>query len=128
MVLMSVAILGLGKGAKAVFQSLILPNNVPYEKLASANGLLMVINGILSLIVGPLIGTNTISLYLTTLNIKFNFSNIIGVIHDLGESYLYSLHSTSILSMLCIVLWTVDYLLRSRNIEKCNNNNTIDPS
>ncbi|GJQ75164.1 hypothetical protein Trydic_g9768 [Trypoxylus dichotomus] len=70
-VLVSVAILGLGKGAKAVFQSLILPKYVSYDKLASANGLLMVINGILSLIVGP----------------------IIGVMHDVGNSYLYSLHS-----------------------------------
>lgn len=56
MVLISIAILGLGKGAKAVFQSLILPNFISYDKLASANGLLMVINGILSLIVGPIIG------------------------------------------------------------------------
>ncbi|KRT80451.1 membrane transporter, partial [Oryctes borbonicus] len=84
-VLISVAILGLGKGTKAVFQSLILPQFVTYDKLASANGLLMVINGILSLIVGP----------------------VIGVMHDVGDTYLYSLHSASILSMSCVVLWSV---------------------
>ncbi|KAI4463682.1 monocarboxylate transporter [Holotrichia oblita] len=92
MVLVSIAILGLGKGAKAVFQSLILPNFITYDRLASANGLLMVINGILSLIVGP----------------------IIGVMHDVGNSYLYSLHSASILSMSCVILWSMDYLVRPK--------------
>ncbi|KAK9752911.1 Major Facilitator Superfamily [Popillia japonica] len=102
MVLISIAILGLGKGAKAVFQSLILPNFISYDKLASANGLLMVINGILSLIVGP----------------------IIGVMHDVGNSYLYSLHSASILSMSCVILWSVDYLVRRKKVDE----STDDPS
>lgn len=49
-------VLGASKGAKAVFQSLIIPKYVSLEKLPAATGLSMVLNGILSLIIGPLIG------------------------------------------------------------------------
>lgn len=55
-VFISCAIIGLAKGGKAVFQSLILPKYIEYEKLAAATGLSMVINGMLSLTLGPLIG------------------------------------------------------------------------
>nr|XP_022901438.1 monocarboxylate transporter 2-like [Onthophagus taurus] len=91
-VLIGVATLGLGKGSKAVFQSLILPRYVEYERLAAANGLLMVTNGILSLVVGP----------------------VIGLAHDLANSYIYSLYATTALSMFCVILWSCDYLIRPK--------------
>ncbi|XP_024940750.1 uncharacterized protein LOC107267613 [Cephus cinctus] len=47
---------GLAKGTKAVFQSLVIPDCVPLERLPAASGLLMVANGILSITLGPLIG------------------------------------------------------------------------
>lgn len=56
LVFTSCAIIGLAKGVKAVFQSLILPKYIEFDKLAAATGLSMVINGILSLTMGPLIG------------------------------------------------------------------------
>lgn len=49
-------IVGLSKGTKAVFQALIIPDYVPLEKLPSASGIQMVCNGILSIIMGPIIG------------------------------------------------------------------------
>nr|CAD7450177.1 unnamed protein product [Timema bartmani] len=49
-------LLGVSKGIKAVFQALIIPNYVPLERLPAASGLLMVNNGLLSLVLGPLIG------------------------------------------------------------------------
>lgn len=52
-------ILGLAKGAKAVFQSLIIPKYVTLEKLPAATGLSMVLNGLLSLIIGPIIGNTS---------------------------------------------------------------------
>ncbi|XP_065158225.1 monocarboxylate transporter 2-like isoform X1 [Atheta coriaria] len=86
------AILGLAKGMKAVFQSVIIPKFVSREKLAAATGLSMVSNGILSLIIGPLIGWT----------------------HDISESYIYTLHVASVLSLFCIVLWTAEFLCTSR--------------
>lgn len=49
-------ILGLSKGIKAVYQSIIIPKYVSLEKLPAATGLCMVLNGILSLAIGPIIG------------------------------------------------------------------------
>ncbi|XP_025831361.1 uncharacterized protein LOC112904734 [Agrilus planipennis] len=58
------ALWGLSKGGKAVFQSLVLPKYVPYEKLATAFGVQMMINGFLSLIIGPFIGNNQLTIIL----------------------------------------------------------------
>lgn len=55
-VLINTGLIGLSKGTKAVFQSLIIPKYIEFDKLAAATGLSMVTNGVLSLIVGPLIG------------------------------------------------------------------------
>lgn len=49
-------VLGLAKGSKAVFQALIIPKYVSLEKLPAATGLSMIFNGLLSLIIGPIIG------------------------------------------------------------------------
>lgn len=49
-------VLGLSKGSKAVFQSLIIPKYVSLEKLPAATGLSMILNGMLGLIIGPIIG------------------------------------------------------------------------
>ncbi|KAL6440491.1 hypothetical protein ACFW04_003188 [Cataglyphis niger] len=78
-------IVGLAKGTKAVFQALIIPDYVPLEKLPSASGIQMVCNGILSIIVGP----------------------IIGLVHDLTDSYVGALYFTSLLSLSCVFLWSI---------------------
>lgn len=56
-------ILGLSKGSKAVFQSLIIPKCVSLEKLPAATGLSMVLNGLLSLIIGPIIGKKNLHIH-----------------------------------------------------------------
>lgn len=52
-------LMGVSKGAKAVYQAIILPQYVPLEKLANAMGFLLIINGTISLLVGPLLGKCT---------------------------------------------------------------------
>lgn len=49
--------LGISKGIRSVYTALVIPGYVPLHKLASATGLQMVMNGILLLICGPLLGT-----------------------------------------------------------------------
>ncbi|RZC32316.1 uncharacterized protein BDFB_002007, partial [Asbolus verrucosus] len=72
-----VSLLGLAKGIKAVYQSVIIPKYVTLEKLPAANGLNMLLTGTASLVIGP----------------------IIGVIHDATNSYIYALHAASLLSI-----------------------------
>ncbi|XP_020283468.1 monocarboxylate transporter 6-like isoform X1 [Pseudomyrmex gracilis] len=81
-------IVGLAKGTKAVFQSLIIPDYVPLERLPAASGIQMVCNGILSISVGPLIG----------------------LIRDSTNSYVSALYFTSFLSLSCVFLWLISGL------------------
>jgi len=85
-------LLGLAKGTKAVYQSVIIPKFVTLEKLPAANGLNMLMTGAASLIIGP----------------------IIGVIHDVSNSYVYALHAGSIISMSCVILWIIYYFMYER--------------
>lgn len=68
-----------------MFQALIIPDYVPLDRLPAASGIQMVCNGILSIGVGPIIGT----------------------VHDLTDSYVGSLHFTSFLSLSCVFLWLI---------------------
>lgn len=55
--LMGVALgLGVSKGLRTVYMTLLVPSCVPFEKLANASGLQMMANGIIILICGPLLG------------------------------------------------------------------------
>ncbi|KAG8232236.1 hypothetical protein J437_LFUL011789 [Ladona fulva] len=49
--------LGLAKGIRTVYMSLVLPTYVPIEKLAGASGIQMLVNGIIFAALGPLMGT-----------------------------------------------------------------------
>lgn len=48
--------LGLAKGVRTVYMSLVIPTHVPIERLAAASGLQMVINGAVLMIFGPIVG------------------------------------------------------------------------
>jgi hypothetical protein len=54
-----VSVIGLAKGIKAVYQSVIIPKFVPLEKLPAANGLNMLLTGCVSLTLGPVIGNKS---------------------------------------------------------------------
>ncbi|XP_076636506.1 monocarboxylate transporter 9-like [Colletes latitarsis] len=83
-------IIGIAKGTKAVFQTLIISDYVPLKKLPAAFGMQMACSGILSIAIGP----------------------IIGLVHDSMNSYVAALHFTSILSLSCIFMWYVSGFLR----------------
>lgn len=48
--------LGMTKGVRTVYVSLVIPAHVPIERLASASGLQMMLNGCLFLLCGPSLG------------------------------------------------------------------------
>lgn len=51
-----VTVIGLTKGTRAVFQSVVLPKYVSLDKVAAANGINMLFTGFVSLAMGPVIG------------------------------------------------------------------------
>lgn len=48
--------MGLAKGVRTVYMSLVIPTHVPIERLAAASGLQMVMNGAVLIIFGPIVG------------------------------------------------------------------------
>jgi MFS family permease len=48
--------LGIAKGIRKVYMALVIPAHVPIEKLASATGMLMMMNGICIIVGGPILG------------------------------------------------------------------------
>lgn len=86
-VLLQAIVFGSCKGFKAIFQSLVIPEHVPLSKLAAASGLYLILNGILSMMCGLLIG----------------------ILRDISDSYVMALHGTSVLSSLCIIFWAFEY-------------------
>ncbi|KAI4503670.1 hypothetical protein M0802_001073 [Mischocyttarus mexicanus] len=100
-------ILGIAKGTRAVFQTLIIPDYIPLERLPTATGIQMVCQGILSIILGP----------------------TIGMVHDLTGSYISSMYFTSGISVFCVFLWLFKGLwspLGCHNQIKTNENTTTE--
>jgi hypothetical protein len=48
--------LGVAKGVRTVYMTIVIPSYVPIERLAAASGIQMVVNGMLLMAFGPLIG------------------------------------------------------------------------
>jgi hypothetical protein len=55
-VLVVAVALGVSKGVRTVYMTLVIPSYVPIERLPAASGIQMVVNGILLMAFGTLIG------------------------------------------------------------------------
>lgn len=49
--------LGAAKGIRSIYMSLVIPFYVPIHKLPNASGIQMIVNGMLLLCAGPMLGT-----------------------------------------------------------------------
>lgn len=49
-------LLGIAKGIRTVYMSLVIPDYIPIERLASASGIQMVTNGVILMFAGPALG------------------------------------------------------------------------
>lgn len=50
------AIMGIAKGIRSVYITLVIPSYIPIERLAAASGIQMFTNGIMMISMGPLLG------------------------------------------------------------------------
>ncbi|KAJ9587656.1 hypothetical protein L9F63_018908 [Diploptera punctata] len=92
--------LGVAKGVRTVYMTIVIPNYVPIERLAAASGIQMVTNGLLLIIFGPLTG----------------------VIRDISGSYNWCIAFINLMTTVTLTLWTIEALVtayikrrRSRN-------------
>nr|CAD7458210.1 unnamed protein product [Timema tahoe] len=87
--------LGIAKGVRTVYMSLVIPNYVPIERLASASGLQMVANGIIFMMFGP----------------------FIGFIRDVSGSYNLAIVAINSLTAITATMWLTEIV-----IVKCRHN------
>lgn len=48
--------LGIAKGVRTVYMSIVVPSYIPIDRLASASGIQMFTNGLFMIILGPILG------------------------------------------------------------------------
>ncbi|XP_069674659.1 uncharacterized protein [Periplaneta americana] len=80
-------VVGFLKGAIMVNQSLTIAEHCPLERFAAAYSLFMVINALITLSLGPLMG----------------------VVRDETNSYPISIHVLSAILFLCVLMWLMEY-------------------
>ncbi|XP_043262144.1 uncharacterized protein LOC122402967 [Colletes gigas] len=84
--------LGIAKGIRTVYMSLVIPHYVPIEKLPNASGIQMIVNGLFLLTAGP----------------------ILGVIRDRTGSYAACIVMMNFITAFTVVIWTVEMLIVRR--------------
>ncbi|XP_022901448.2 monocarboxylate transporter 14-like isoform X1 [Onthophagus taurus] len=98
--LLCVAIgLGVAKGVRTVYWSLVIPSYVPIERLAAALGIQMTVNGICIWIGGP----------------------VIGFIRDLTGSYRKCIFVINTVTFTTIVMWTIEMVYIKYKSRKTKN-------
>lgn len=82
--------LGVAKGFRTVYMTIVIPNYVPIERLASANGLQMVVNSIFILASIPMMG----------------------YIQKATGNYSMSIAALNLITSLTVILWTTQLIIR----------------
>ncbi|CAL7933773.1 unnamed protein product [Xylocopa violacea] len=91
--MISVAIgLGAAKGIRSVYMSLVMPSYVPISKLPNASGIQMIVNGLILLSAGPLLG----------------------VLRDSFGSYAPCIIAMNCVTALTVIMWSVEILVVRR--------------
>lgn len=78
--------LGVAKGIRTVYMSLVIPEYIPIDRLASASGIQMVTNGMILMAAGPLLGW----------------------IRDVTGSYLRCIIIINMVTLTALCMWTVE--------------------
>nr|XP_012138463.1 PREDICTED: uncharacterized protein LOC100881709 [Megachile rotundata] len=94
----SVAVgLGIAKGFRSVYMSLVIPSYVPIHRLPNASGIQMIVNGVILLSAGPMLG----------------------VMRDNVGSYTPSLITINCVTALTVIIWSVEMsIVRRKNSQK----------
>ncbi|XP_055629324.1 uncharacterized protein LOC129770483 [Toxorhynchites rutilus septentrionalis] len=84
--------LGIAKGVRTVYMSLVIPSYIPIKRLPSASSIQMMTNGIILMTIGPLVG----------------------LIRDLSGSYSKSILFINAFTIVTLVMWAVEMTYVSR--------------
>ncbi|XP_031781306.1 uncharacterized protein LOC100115191 isoform X3 [Nasonia vitripennis] len=79
--------LGVAKGVRTVYMTLVIPSHVPLEKLANASSIQSLVNGFFLMVIGP----------------------CLGVIRDLTGSYVYCIILINGVTSITIIMWLSEF-------------------
>lgn len=84
--LVACTVLGAVKGVRTVYMQLVIPSYVPIERLASAGGLQMVVNGLVIMALGP----------------------VVGVVRDRSGSFVQCIWFINAVTLVTLSMWSVE--------------------
>lgn len=104
-------LMGLAKGVRTVYMILVIPSHVAIGKLASASGIRMVSNGLVLLLLGPLVG-----MFHKQIPMKKKNTNICnyllflhtGFLRDMSGDYVLCIYFMNVITAVCLVMWTCE--------------------
>lgn len=88
--------LGIAKGIRSVYMTLVIPTYVPIERLPNASGIQMIVNGIMLLLAGPLLG----------------------VMRDQFGSYTPCIIAMNCVTALTVIMWVVEIVIVRKKLRK----------
>ncbi|XP_029034136.1 monocarboxylate transporter 9-like [Osmia bicornis bicornis] len=88
--------IGTAKGFRSVYMSLVIPAYVPIERLPNASGIQMIVNGVILLSAGPMLG----------------------VMRDSIGSYTCSLITINSATALTVIMWSIEIVIVKRRNSK----------
>ncbi|CAL7933771.1 unnamed protein product [Xylocopa violacea] len=95
-ILAVLVLIGVGKGFRTIFMALVIPSHVPLSKLPGATGIQLLVSGLTSLMLGPLIGW----------------------IRDITLDYGAMLHCLNVFTFLTTISWLLEMHFTRRKLKK----------
>ncbi|XP_076766349.1 uncharacterized protein LOC143433101 [Xylocopa sonorina] len=89
-------LIGIGKGFRTIFMALVIPSHVPLWKLPGATGIQLLVSGVTSLMLGP----------------------VIGWVRDITSNYAIMLHCLNVFTFLTTISWLLEMYLTRRKLKK----------
>lgn len=99
-IMIAAVVLGIAKGVRNVYMSIVIPSYVPVERLAGASGIQMMANGLAMMLLGPLLG----------------------LVRDITGSYTQCIIFINFITLITVFMYTVEmfYSTIKRRREVCD--------
>lgn len=100
--------LGVGKGIRSVYMSIVIPSYIPIDRLASASAIQLFGNGLVMMCIGPILGLYTRLFAMINCDETYVTSIILGLIKDISGSYVGCILFLNICTLITITMYSIE--------------------